>query len=129
MTDLNWHTWLKHGDQYLGADKEPKPGKKRFGGDIRYNVLSMAFEAYAMAILDYHKNLPDNHTYTDLIYGLERVIGLDVSLKERILKYENIQEICSVEKFHIARPTDDELEELKQAIREIGELAHSECKA
>ncbi len=124
--ELGWKTWLKQGDQYLkaGTPKGPKP---KFGPEIRYNMLSMSLESYSMAILDYKQNLPDNHTFTDLVYGLERVIDLDPVLKERILKYENIQSICSVEKFHIAAPNEDELLDLRGAIVEVGELAKSIC--
>ena len=50
----------------------------------------MSLESYVMAILDVHQNLPDNHTYTDLIEGLEKVITVKPELKARILKYKNI---------------------------------------
>ena len=119
---IRWPMWLKQGDQYLVAGT-PKGAKPKFNGQIRYNMLSMSFESYAMAILDYHKNLPDNHTYTDLVNGLERVITLDEGLKARILKYENIQEICSIEQFHIKSPEEDQLSDLCGAVAEIGEMA------
>ncbi len=125
---INWKVWLKQGDQYLKAGT-PKGEKPKFGPEIRYNMLSMSLESYAMAILDYKQNLPDNHTFTDLVMGLERVMDLDADLKERILKYENIQSICSVEKFHIAAPTEDELKELRVAIVELGDIAKDVCPA
>lgn len=124
---LDWKTWLAQGDQYLKAGT-PKDGKKsKFGGEIRYNVLSMSLESYVMAILDFHQNLPDNHTYTDLMDGLDRVIKVDPKLRERILKYENIQEICSVEKFHINAPSDEELNDLHGAIVEMSTIAKDIC--
>ena len=99
--NLNWQTWLKNGDQYLKA-ATPKGTKSRFGADIRYNLLSMSLEGYIMAILDFHHNLPDNHTYFDLIYGLERVMPIDETLKKRILQYENILIISDFgEEFYI----------------------------
>ena len=123
---LHWETWLKNGDQYLKA-ATPKGKRSVFGADIRYNLLSMSLEGYIMAITDFHHNLPDNHTYTDLIDGLERVIPLDKSLKLRLLQYENIQSICSIEKYHRTSPTEDELTDLKNAIVEMGTIAHGCC--
>lgn len=123
---LNWQTWLKEGDQYLKA-AIPVKHKSKFGTDIRYNLLSMAFESYVMSILDYNNDLPDNHTYTDLMDGLERVMQVDTKLRERILKYENIQSICSVEKYHRTNPTEEDLKDLKGAIVKIKTMAHDAC--
>lgn len=125
---LNWRTWLLQGDQYLKV-ATPKSGVSRFGTEIRYNMISMSLEAYVMAIMDFYETLPLNHTYTDLIIGLETVITLDVKLKNRILQYENIQSICSIEKYHTVAPTEEELLDLKGAIIEISSMAHSICAA
>jgi hypothetical protein len=123
---LNWQTWLKHGDQYLNA-ATPKSTRSRFGADIRYNLLSMSLEAYIMAMLDYHHTLPENHTYIDLMDALETVMSIDQSLKDRILQYENIQSICSLEKYHRSAPTEEELDDLKGAIIEMSMVAHTTC--
>ena len=126
MEEINWTTFLKQGDQYFKA-ATPKGEKSKFNNDTRYNLLSMSLEGYIMAILDFHQNLPDNHTYTDLIYGLERVVSLDADLKERILKYESLQSICSIDKYHREPPTDEELTDLYGAIAKIKDMAHAEC--
>ena len=123
---IGWETWLKHGDQYLNATT-PKGEKARFNGETRYNLLSMSLESYIMAILDYFHTLPDNHTYTDLIMALDTVLKIDEDLKNRILKYENIQSICSIEKYHRSPPTEEELADLKGAIKKIREHAHEIC--
>ena len=125
-SNLNWQTWLKNGDQYLRA-ATPKSTKSRFGADIRYNLLSMSVEGYVMAILDYHHSLPANHTFTDLIEALELVMPMDEALKKRILRYENIQSICSLETYHRSQPTEEELTDLRDAILEISALAHKIC--
>ena len=125
---LNWETWLKQGDQYLKAGT-PKSEKSRFGTEIRYNLLSMSMESYIMAILDFHNTLPDNHTFIDLLNALEVVIPVDKSLKDRILKYENIQRICSLEKYHRNKPSEEDINDLRGAIVEIGEMANEICNA
>ena len=118
---LNWQTWLKNGDQYLKA-ATPRGPKSRFGPGIRYNLLSMSLEGYIMAMLDYHRNLPDNHTFFELIAGLERVMPVNDALKKRILRYENIQSICSIEKYHRSDPSEEDLADLKAAITEISTI-------
>jgi hypothetical protein len=124
--ELNWQTWLTQGDDFLNASK-PKGVKSKFGTTIRYNLLSMSMESYIMAILDVHRTLPENHTYTDLINALEATISLDDALKNRILKYESIQSICSVDKFIINEPTEGEIYDLGGAIDELSLLAHHIC--
>lgn len=123
---LNWQTWLRNGDQYLKA-ATPKGTKSRFGASIRYNLLSLSLEGYIMAILDYHGDLPENHTYFDLLSALEKVMPLDETLKTRILRYENIQSICAIEKYHRIDPTKEELDDLRGAVGEISMMAHRTC--
>ncbi|MBN2595207.1 MAG: hypothetical protein JXR82_00310 [Marinifilaceae bacterium] len=123
---LNWNRWMQDGDQFLKS-ATPKGEKSILGNTIRYNLLSMSLEGYIMAILDYHQNMPQNHTYSDLIYSLEEVMPIDATLKKRILKYENIQSICSLEKYHRSEPTDEDLVDLFGAIQEISKIAHKTC--
>lgn|ERR1035437_8155390 len=123
---LNWQTWLEYGDQYLKASTS-KRKVNRFGTVIRYNLISMSLESYVMAILDYHHTLPDNHTFADLITALDIVMPLEKALKKRILHYENIQSICSVEKYHRTSPTEEELQDLSGAINELSIMAHKAC--
>ena len=124
--NLNWKTWLKNGDQYLNA-ATPKGKKSRFGTDIRYNLLAMSLEGYIMAILDYHGTLPDNHTFIDLVTALELVMPVDKNLKGRILKYEGLQTICSVDKYSRLDPSEEDIDDLREAVKTIGRLAHEKC--
>ena len=121
-----WRTWIVKADQYLKA-ASPEGRKSKFNSAIRYNMLSMSFESYVMAIMDYHHTLPENHTFTDLVNGLETVMPLSESLKRRILKYENIQSICTIEKYHVQDPAEEELLDLEGAVREVGAIARRTC--
>lgn len=124
---LCWQSWLIHGDKYLKASK-PRGVKNRFGTEIVYNLLSMSLESYIMAIMDFHQKLPENHTYTDLFRGLDTVMNVDPVLKARILQYENIQSICSIEKYHRTSPSHEEIDDLKDALIEIRDMAHLACQ-
>jgi hypothetical protein len=125
MTELNWKSWLRNGDQYLKA--AGKHGSFRFDTNISYNLLGMSLEGYVMAILDVHNSLPENHTFTDLVDALETVYPLKSDLKERILKYESIQSICSVDKYIREKPTHEAIDNLRMAVSEIGNIAHEVC--
>ncbi len=126
-TANNWKTWIEHGNLYIKSCTPRNDKPKFFRPSIRYNLLSMAFESYVMGILDYHKTLPENHTYTDLVYALEKVIPLEIGLKNRILKYESIQSICSMDKYIIKEPTEYELTDLYSAVKEISVMAGKIC--
>ena len=123
---FNWKTWLKNGDQYFKAAC-PKGKKSRFTPELRYNLLSMALEGYAMAISDYFDMLPDNHTYTDLMDALERVIPLDPALRKKILAHESFQSICSLDEYQRSIPGEAALLDLTSAICEVAHLAHETC--
>lgn len=124
-TELNYTNWLKNGDQYLKA--AGTSNKFRFDTEVAYNLLGMSLESFVMAILDIHKSLPDNHTFTDLMDALETVAPVDISLRERILKYESIQSICSVDKYQREKPSREAVNELREAVKEISDMAHKVC--
>jgi hypothetical protein len=126
-TELNWKTWLHNGDQYMKASGSKQ--KTRFDTDIIYNLLGMSLEGYVMAILDAHNSLPENHTFTDLMDALETVSPITPELRQRILKYESIQSICSVDKYLRENPSVEAVNELREAVEEIGQLAHHVCGA
>ncbi|PWE00576.1 hypothetical protein [Marinilabilia rubra] len=125
VSDLNWKTWLRHGDQYLKA--AGSKGAFRFDTEIAYNLLGMSLEGYVMAILDIHNSLPENHTFTDLVDALETVYPLDVKLREKILQYESLQSICSVDKYQREKPSSDAVDDLRTAVNRIGVIAHEVC--
>ena len=125
---LEWQEWLRNGDQYLKA-ATPRGKTSRFRPEIQYNLLALSLEGYIMAILGFHNSLPFNHTFTDLLDGLETLIPVDKDLKARILKYENIQSICSIEKYARQQPSRADLADLKDAVTRIGQMAHELCAA
>ncbi len=127
MKELNYKQWMVEGAQYQKAGCSYN--KDKFTPVIAYNVLSMSLESYCMAIMDKHNYLPENHTFYDLVDGLERVISLDIELKGRILELAQYQEICSVAAFKIASPDDMVISEFREVISIVAALAEKECAA
>ena len=124
-TELDWKSWLHNGDQYLKASGTFK--KMRFDTDITYNLLGLSLEGYVMAILDVHNSLPENHTFTDLMDALETVVPVSPEMRESILKYESIQSICSVDKYQREKPTLEAVNDLRESVKKIRDLAHNVC--
>lgn len=118
----NYSTWFEKGEKYLASVKDTgKPGK--FSPVIQYNLIAMAFESYAMAILDYHKQLPDNHTFTDLLDALDKVIPIDTALRNAIIRHENTQMLCPVIDYNRREPTFEEVKEFRGTIVSIAAIA------
>jgi hypothetical protein len=115
-------TWFEKGEKYLASVKDTgKPGK--FSPVIQYNLIAMAFESFAMAILDYHKQLPDNHTFTDLLDALDKVIHINTSLRNAIIRHENTQMLCPVIEYNRREPTFEEVMEFRKTIVSIAAIA------
>ncbi|MGE5670806.1 MAG: hypothetical protein ACM31E_05130 [Fibrobacterota bacterium] len=115
-------TWFEKGEKYLASVKDTgKPGK--FSPVIQYNLIAMAFESFAMAILDYHKQLPENHTFTDLLDALDKVIQIDTTLRNAIINHENTQMLCPVIEYKRQEPTLEEVMEFRGTIVTIAEIA------
>jgi hypothetical protein len=123
---LEWKQWLNWADQYRNSGT-PKPGgRRRLSPVIIYNLYSMALENYAMAILARKNRLPENHTFTDLVNGLEEIMDFDPRLKARILDLEQYQQLCSFADFEVARVDDRVLAEFRLVLDEFSALAHQD---
>jgi nitrogenase-associated protein len=124
VPEANWSVWLREGRQYFKAGSGEK---SRFNNAILYNLLAMSFEKFVMAILGYHLSLPINHTFTDLIYSLEKFYPLDTETRNTLLKLETIQEICSFEDCMRADVSDEDIRIMRETIRKFDVMASDVC--
>ncbi|MHC4553088.1 MAG: hypothetical protein ACYSUT_10050 [Planctomycetota bacterium] len=129
MESINWKQWLLQGRQYQDAGSSKNGAASKLSPTVVYNLFSMSLESYCMAILDYHGTLADNHTFTDLLDSLERVIDVDPELKRRILDLEKCQQICSFEDFIIAEVDSIVNREFQEVVGIVGQLAQTQCRA
>lgn len=94
--DTSYKDFLEDGRKFL---KTARGGLKRpeiFNEEILYNILGMAIEKSIMGILMYHGDLADNHTFSDLLDSLERVIEIDPHIAAELQAYESYQNLCPV---------------------------------
>jgi hypothetical protein len=119
----NYKSWSSKGEQYLDGVRGKNGNPCKFSPSIQYNLIALAFESYAMAILDLHNKLPENHTFSDLLNALETVIPIDISLRNNILRHEEVQLICPLFDYHRREPTLNEVNDFKKAINQIAGIA------
>lgn len=122
----SWETWLSQATEYekaAGGTTTPS----RFSPAIQYNLIALALEGYVMAMASRHGSLPENHTFTDLIRAWERVAPLDPALKSVILKYEDMQSICSLDGYRRFEPTLRDIQELRTAVSALGKIVKQTC--
>jgi hypothetical protein len=122
-----WPEWIDTGDKYLrsaagGGGKPP-----RFAGSLRYNLIAMAFESYAMAACDFNNILPENHTISDLVYSLQQCVTLDAKIVGQLLGYEKFQQICSFTDYTRLEAREEELDGFCDVVGKIAAIAHGIC--
>lgn len=122
--EASWSVWLREGRQYLRAGRGEK---NRFNNSILYNLLAMSLEKFVMAILGYNLSMPVNHTFTDLVYSLEKLYPLDTDLRKTVLRLEAKQEICSFEDYVRTDISDEDIMILREAVKQFEKIADEVC--
>ena len=114
----SWREFMAQGRQFHKAALGGLKRTEVFTPEILYNMLAMAMEKYIMGLLMYRKNLPDNHTFRDLVDGLRRMEAqsadsfgprLTEELAGELLALDAFQEICSVDGYARQPPSDEEI--------------------
>lgn len=119
----DWDVFQKDGNQFLNtavAAFEKK--KKAFNPESIYNLTAMAIEKFIMAFLMCRGDLADNHTMQDLMYALERHLGKQPELAEKLKYMDSFQEICDPVEFTIQIPTEDDLSKMLEIGRYVQTL-------
>ena len=122
-----WQSFLKEARQYLksGQGREGKPS--RLSTDIRYNLLALSIEKSCMAILLYHNDLADNHTFSDLLKGIAEYVTVPSELNNEILALEQVQSICNLYEYHREKPSEVVVQRLLNAAVQIAGYAEKTC--
>jgi hypothetical protein len=92
---MNWDEFLKEGNNYYLKGRNWSINKK-FNNDLIYNLILISIEKNIMAICMKNNYLPENHTITDLICAVKKIISLDEQLEKNLLEIEKYQFICTM---------------------------------
>ena len=122
-----WENYLEDGIKLhkAASGKDGKPSK--FEPTIRYNLFAMALEKNIMAILNRYNDLPENHTFSDLVFAASKYVTLEPELKDEIFDLEKMQSICSIYDYDRRTPTIEAVERLGLVTKRLQLLAQTVC--
>ncbi len=110
---IDWNIYQRDGEQFLRTARMAfNKGKKTFSQEALYNLTCMGIEKLVMAFLMKHGDLAENHTMADLLFALERHLGPNNELKEKLLYLDGFQEICDPDTYVIRKPDDDDIKKM-----------------
>lgn len=92
-TDL----FLQEGDKYLKVVLNGHKRPEIFSLELMFNLLTLAIEKHAMAILMSCGTLPENHTFMDLLDGLKWVMPISETNHQTLLTLHKEESMCSIE--------------------------------
>ena len=122
-----WQRYLKEARQYLSAGKGKVGKPSRLSSDIRYNLLSLSIEKSCMAILLYHNDLADNHTFVDLLRAIAPYVQVPGEVQDELVALEQVQSICNLYEYHREKPSDEVVERLRSVAHQLCEYAGDAC--
>lgn len=97
-----------------------------FTPEILQNLVAMAIEKYFMAICLKRGQLPYNHTMADLLEAMKDKIVIPDETQKTLLYMDQLQQICSVELFHIEKPRAEDVSRFIDALTVVSELIQQE---
>jgi len=119
----DWDIFCREGKQFLDtAIGAYTKKKKTFSSEVIYNLVAMSIEKYIMAFLMRHGDLADNHTMRDLMNSLERHVGAQPELREKLEYLDKFQDICDAEAYVIIKPSDEDVKKMIAIGTEIQSL-------
>lgn len=109
MSDTSLSDWREHilaGQSYL---KTACRGLKRanvFTNALIHQLTAMAIERLLVGVYHYHRQMPEDHTLTGLVDGLDPFCPLPVDLAEGIKALEQYDDMCPLVPTHRNVPGD-----------------------
>ena len=90
-------TFLAEGDGYMRVVANAHKRPMIFTTELTFNLLTLAIEKHAMAILMSRGKLPENHTFMDLLDGLKWVVPVSEANHALLLTLHAEESMCSLE--------------------------------
>lgn len=92
-----YRDFQREGDAYLKTARGARKRPQVFTPTILYGILSLAIEKHLMAILLQVDQLPDNHTFRDLVDAMERVAPLEPDVARFLMELDAFDDLCSLD--------------------------------
>ena len=97
LKTANYKEFYEHAVKYHNLAK--KGFLKRpevFTNEILYNVLGLAIEKYVMSLMTFNGEMPEGHTFFDLIEAAKTKISIPDKLSKSLIELEAHQNLCPV---------------------------------
>jgi len=104
--------FLLEGEGYFRVARNSHHRPLIFTPEIVHSVLCMALEKFIMAILMRTGNLPDNHTFADLVHALKSEIPVSAEIEAALLALDRESDLCSMEIRNVRIPGPERMREL-----------------
>lgn len=90
-------SFLEEGDKYLKVVLNAHKRPQIFTLELMFNLLTLAIEKHAMAILMACGTLPENHTFLELLEGIKWVMPVSEANHKTLLSLHQEESMCSLD--------------------------------
>ena len=133
-TVTGWQDHISAGRQYLQTAVNARRRPAVFNNELIFQLAAMAVEKLFAGLMQYHRQMPLDHTLSGLAADLAAVCPLDDALAERIRRIEARDDMCTLAVRHRGPLRDGVIREILDVGREVerfvdGHLPEAEAPA
>ncbi len=118
----DWQMHIAAGRQYLHTAVKGRRRRAVFNNELVFQLAAMAVEKLIVGLVQYHQQMPADHTLSGLAAGLTQVSPLDTALTKRIERIEAVDDMCALTVERRPPPQDADIEEILAVGRELALL-------
>ncbi|HAH62735.1 MAG TPA: hypothetical protein DCL73_11635 [Treponema sp.] len=122
----DWDKMYASGKGYKKAAHNARNRPAVFTPSIVRNICAMGIESYFMAVFMHRGLLPHNHTMRDLLDYAERLISIEPSLRESMLKIDTQMQLCSLDNIKLTEPLPGDIPLFLKALDDVAAIADGE---
>lgn len=120
-----WQDHIVAGRQYLNAAGNGRRRPAVFNNELVFQMSAMAIEKLIAGLCQYHRRMPNDHTLTGLVAGLDTVCPMAPKLARRITLLEIRDDMCALSVSHRQPPSDTDIEEILSVGRAVSRFVDS----
>lgn len=107
-----WQDHIADGRQYLQTAVNGQRRPAVFNNELIFQLAAMAVEKLIVGMVQFHQQMPADHTLSGLANGLSEVCAFDKTLAERIRQIETVDDMCALTVQHREPPGDGDIQEI-----------------
>ena len=115
----DWQDHIADGRQYLKTAVKGRHRPAVFNNELIFQLAAMAVEKLIVGLVQYHQQMPADHTLSGLLADLDAVCPLDARLAARIRRIEAVDDMCALTVKHREPPGNAAIQEILTVGREV----------